>query len=69
MSGGGVWYSPKQEVQQGSVWDPGRLKLLALSKEYFRQSHRITCEPMHIWLTVLRDDLPELREHIDAFLH
>ena len=69
MSGGGVWYSPKQEVGPRKVWNPGRLKLLSLSKAYLRQQHQITSEPMHIWLEILRNDLPELRDAIDPLLH
>ena len=68
MSGGGVWYSPRQEDLRRNVWDPGRLKLLGLSKAYFRQRHQITSEPIHIWLTVLRNDLPDLRDIIDPLL-
>lgn len=68
MSGGGIWYCPKQEVVTKQVWEPGRLKLLALSKAYLRQSHQVTSEPMHIWLTLVRNDIPELRDIIDPLL-
>jgi len=67
MSGGGVWYAP-EDAALGQVWGPRRLKLLGLSREYFRQRHRLTAEPMHIWLTLLRNDLPDLRDAIDPLL-
>ena len=68
MSGGGVWYS-REDAALGKVWAPRKLKLLGLSREYFRQRHRLTAEPMHIWLTILRDDLADLRPVIDPLLH
>lgn len=67
MSGGGVWYAP-EDAAPAAVWDPRRLKLVGLSREYFRHQHRLTAEPMHIWLSLLRDDLPELRDAIDPLL-
>jgi hypothetical protein len=67
MSGGGVWYAP-EDVAPAPVWDPRRLKLVGLSREYFRHQHRLTSEPMHIWLTLLRSDLPEMRDVIGPLL-
>jgi hypothetical protein len=62
MSGGGVWFPPVGEAQPSpaqpmSVWNPRRLKLLGLSREYFRTRHHLTAEPMQKWLTLLRNDL------------
>jgi hypothetical protein len=68
VSGGGIWYCPKQEAVPKQVWEPGRLKLLALSKAYLRRSHQVASEPMHIWLTLVRNDIPELRDIIDPLL-
>ncbi len=68
MSGGGVWFTPVREAQPMGVWNPRRLKLLGLSREYFRYRHHLTAEPMQKWLTLLRNDLPELQAAIDPVL-
>lgn len=68
MSGGGVWYAPMREARPMAIWNPRRLKLLGLSREYFRDRHHLTAEPLHKWLTLLRNDLPELQAEIDPLL-
>src|SRR6185503_9251753 len=64
MSGGGIWHTSEDAPPEG-VWNPQRLQLLGLNREYFRSKGRLTAEPLHAWLTLLRNDLSELEQAID----
>ncbi len=60
MSGGGIWYIPGEEPPT-TIWNPGRMRLSGITIEYVGARRELKGLPMHEWLRILSDDLPELQ--------
>jgi len=60
MSGGGVWTVP--QFDDKLVWTPSSTRLLALVRSWEKQSRRLSCVPIELWLRLVSEDFPDIGE-------
>jgi len=68
MSGGGIWLIPKKLEREDEIWDPSRLRLIGLTREYFRDRNEVEGNHVTDCLVLLSQDISELKESLGGFL-
>ena len=67
MSGGPIFHVPT-EIAQGEIWNPGRIRLIGTTTRYVRARNELHGIAIGEWLTLVRNDLPELASTLDPLL-
>lgn len=65
-SGGGIWLIPGFE--DGKVWLPEDVKLLAITRKWYKPSKEVWGTRIDLWLKLIWEDFADLREDIEQTL-
>lgn len=64
VSGGGVWQAPA--FNNNIIWAPEQSRILGLVESWHMKNKELFCVRIEQWLSIVREDKPELSVEIDA---